>query len=235
MDIYRIADLNIGVKNHSDFTKKYMKDYLTDSADFDFTVEVTKEMIEKEKEIVVEPVSEPYYEITAILREICKVVLENFNGFFFHCSCLCYNNEAYVFTAPSGTGKSTHSRLWREFLKDKVTMINDDKPIVRMIDDVFYIYGTPWDGKHRISNNIKAPIKAIYYLHQSEENRVEKCDPISALSKLLSQTVLPDNKAVMNHLLDMLEKMVYTTNVYDLYCNISYDAVQAVLDSLKEN
>lgn len=235
MKIYRIADLNIGVKNHSDFTKKYMKDYLTDSADFDFTVEVTKEMIEKEKEIVTESVSEPYYEITAILREICKVVLENFNGFFFHCSCLCYNNEAYVFTAPSGTGKSTHSRLWREFLKDKVTMINDDKPIVRMLGDVFYIYGTPWDGKHRISNNIKAPIKAIYYLHQSEENRVEKCDPISALSKLLSQTVLPDNKAVMNHLLDMLEKMVYTTNVYDLYCNISYDAVQAVLDSLKEN
>lgn len=234
MDIYRIADLNIGVINHSDFTKKYMKDYLTECSDVDFTVEVTKEMIEKEKEIVVEPVSEPYYEITAILREICKVVLEEYNGFFLHCSCLCYNNEAYVFTAPSGTGKSTHSRLWREFLGEKVTMINDDKPIVRMIDDVFFIYGTPWNGKHRISNNIKAPIKAIYYLHQSQKNKVVKCDPISALTKILSQTVLPDSKVVMNHLLDMLEKLLLTTNVYDLYCNISYDAVKTALDSIEE-
>ena len=234
MDIYKIADLNIGVKNHSDFTKFYMKDYKVSNTEPDFVVEVTDEMIAYEKTVALEETPEKYYEITAVLRDICKKIVSDFDGFFLHCSCLMYKGEAYIFTAKSGTGKSTHTRLWREVLGEQVVMINDDKPIVRMIDGTFYIYGTPWNGKHGISNNIKAPIKAVYYLHQAKENKVERCDIISSLTKLLSQTVLPDSKAVMNNLLDMLEKMLSKTPVFDLYCNISHDAVHTVLDSTKE-
>ena len=234
MDIYRIADLNIGVENQSDFSKKYMKDYLISDASVDFVVSVNDAMIEYEKEIAVEKVPEPCYELTGILRYICEIILEKYNGFFLHCSCLMYEGNAIVFTAKSGTGKSTHARLWREHLGDKVTMINDDKPIVRYLNDEFIIYGTPWNGKHSISNNIKAPIKAIYYLHQAKENRVERCDPISSISKMLSQTILPDNKRIMNELLDMMEKLVCNVPMFDLYCNISDNAVYTVLDSLKE-
>lgn len=234
MDIYRIADIEIGIENHSEFTKKYLSEYKSDSTEAEFIVIVTEEMLNYEKEIAVEKTAEPYYEITAILRAICYVVLENYSGFFLHCSCLEYNGEAYVFTAKSGTGKSTHSRLWRKVFGEKVTMINDDKPIVRLIDDTFYIYGTPWNGKHNISNNIKVPIKSIFYLHQSKENKAVQCDPISAISKLLSQTVLPDNKASMNNLLTMLEKLISTTPMFDLFCNISEDAVYTALNSVSE-
>lgn len=234
MDIYRIAQLNIGVENHADFTKEYMKDYLAQSDYTDFTVTVTREMIENEKKISVEQVPDRYYEITAILRSVCKTILERYNGFFLHCSCLMYKGEAYVFTAKSGTGKSTHTRMWREIFKDEVVMINDDKPIVRLIDDTFYIYGTPWNGKHSISNNVKAPIKAIFYLHQAKENKVTKCDPLSSVAKLLSQTVLPDNKEVMNTLLELLDKLVAQSPMYDLQCNISHDAVYTALNSVKE-
>ncbi|MDO4748368.1 MAG: hypothetical protein Q4A12_04225 [Eubacteriales bacterium] len=234
MDIYRIADLNIEVKNHSEFTKNYLADYLTDELVADFSVTVTQEMIAHEKEIATEVVPEPYYEITAILRYICDVILSKYSGFFLHCSCLELNGEAYVFTAKSGTGKSTHAKLWREVFKDKVTMINDDKPIVRILDDKFYIYGTPWNGKHSISNNIKAPIKAIFYLHQADSNRAEMCDPVSAITKLLSQTVLPDNKEVMNKLLNMIEQLVSTTPMYDLYCTISEEAVHTAYNSVNE-
>ncbi len=234
MDIYKIADLNIGIENHREFTKQYMKEYLTDETHFDFSVSVNDEMIAYENSIAVEKAPEQYCELTAILRVICKKVVERYNGFFLHCSCLEYKGEAIVFTAKSGTGKSTHTRLWREMLKDEVTMINDDKPIVRLIDGTFYIYGTPWNGKHSLSNNIKAPIKAIYYLHQADQNRVTACDPISSISKVLSQTVLPDDKASMENLLSMTEKLVSTIPVFDLGCNISYDAVNTVLSSLKE-
>lgn len=234
MEIYRIADLNIGVENQCDFSKKYMKDYLVDVTDTDFVVSVTDSMIDYEKQIAIEKVPEQYYELTGILRCICEKILEEYNGFFLHCSCLLYEDKAIVFTAKSGTGKSTHARLWREILGDKVTMINDDKPIVRYIDGEFIIYGTPWNGKHSLSNNIKAPIKAIYYLHQAKENKVERCDPISSISKMLSQTILPDNKNIMNELLDMMEKLVCNVPMFDLYCNISEDAVHTVLDSLKE-
>ena len=234
MEIYRIADLNIGVKNQCDFSKKYMKDYLVDGTDTDFVVSVTDSMIDYEKQIAIEKVPEQYYELTGILRCICEKILEEYNGFFLHCSCLLYEDKAIVFTAKSGTGKSTHARLWREVLSDKVTMINDDKPIVRYIDGEFIIYGTPWNGKHSLSNNIKAPIKAIYYLHQAKENKVERCDPISSISKMLSQTILPDNKNIMNELLDMMEKLVCNIPMFDLHCNISEDAVHTVLNSLKE-
>ncbi len=234
MDIYKIAELYIGVENHSDFTKEYMKDYLADDEKPDFVVTVTKEMTDYEKVNAVEVVPEPYYELTSVLRVICHTIVEKYNGFFLHCSCLEYEGEAVVFTAKSGTGKSTHARLWREHLGDKVTMINDDKPIVRFIDGRFYIYGTPWNGKHSLSNNIKAPIKAIYYLHQAKENKVERCDPIPAISKLLSQTVLPNSKESMNSLLSMLEALLNATPMFNLYCNISENAVDAVLNSLKE-
>ena len=82
MDIYRIADLNIGVCNHSDFTKKYMKDYLTENAEPDFVVEVTDEMITYEKTVALEETPEKYYEITAVLREICKKIVSDYDGFF---------------------------------------------------------------------------------------------------------------------------------------------------------
>lgn len=234
MDIYKIADLNIGIENPSPFSKEYLKDYLSDDTAYDFSLRIKSDMIEYEKQVCEEKVPEPYYELTAILRSICATILERYNGFFLHCSSLEYEKGAYIFTAKSGTGKSTHARLWREVLGDKVTMINDDKPIVRLIDDTFYIYGTPWNGKHALSNNIKVPIKAIYYLTQAENNKCTACDSILAIGKLLSQTILPNDKSNMDKLLVMLEKLVLTTPMYDLECNISHDAVYTVLNSVKE-
>ncbi len=234
MDIYKIADLNIGVNNHSHFTKEYMKDYLSDSTTADFCVSITEDMIQHEKQLVRENIPDEYHELTAILRSICATILERYNGFFLHCSSLEYDGGAYIFTAKSGTGKSTHARLWREAFPDKVTMINDDKPIVRLIDGAFYVYGTPWNGKHSISNNIKVPIKAIYYLSQSENNKCTRCDSILAISKLLSQTILPDDSSNMDKLLSLLEELVLSTPMYDLECNISHDAVYTALNSTKE-
>ena len=233
MNIYRIADLDIGIETKFEFTKEYLKDYLTDTGNCDFEVIVTDDMIAFEKSIVVETLEEPYFEITAILRQICKVILEQYNGFFLHCSCFEFEGNAYVITARSGTGKSTHTRLLREYLGERITMINDDKPIVRFMDNKFYIYGTPWNGKHSISNNIKAPIKAVFYLNRSKENKVVKCDTVSSITKIISQTVLPDNKACMNILLDMLEKLVTTTSVYDLYCDMSQQAAMTTYNTIR--
>ena len=234
MEVYRIADLNIGIKTRFDFTKKYISEYLINDAEPQFTVCVTDEQIEYEKSVTPERISEPYYELTAILRVICNTILQQYNGFFFHCSCFEFDGNAYIFTAKSGTGKSTHTRLWREVYGDKITMINDDKPIVRLIDGKFYIYGTPWNGKHSISTNMKSPVKALFYLHQAKENKVVKTDQLSAMSKLLSQTILPDSKITMNILLDMIEKFVTDIPVFDLYCDISHDAVSTVYNVIKE-
>lgn len=234
MNIYRIADLDIGIETCSDFTKEYLKDYLTVADTYDFCISVTEQMLKYEASVAQDNAPEDYYEITAILRAICNIIVEKYNGFFLHCSCLEKDGEAYIFTAKSGTGKSTHARLWREVFRNNVTMINDDKPIVRFVDNKFYIYGTPWNGKHSISNNIKAPIKAIYFLSQAETNKCTKADTLTSVSKLLSQTVLPDNKSTMTKLLDMLESLCLNTTQFNLECNISHEAVLTAYNSIKE-
>lgn len=231
--IYRIADVNIEINPKYEFTKNYIADYITDGTP-QFTVEITQSDIEKEK-MFTKGLEEHYYEITAILRKICIEMLRNYDGLFFHCSCLDLDGKAYIFTAPSGTGKSTHTRLWKEYFGDRVTMINDDKPILRFIDGKFYAYGTPWNGKHNISTNIKSPVHAICVLQQDSENRIEKMDTVSALSLIIKQTLIPKQKGEMNKLLDLLEKLLICVPVYRMGCTISKQAVEVAYNTMKQD
>lgn len=235
MDIYRIADLYIGITTKSEKAREYLQDYLCFGAhDAQFCVAVTDDMIAYEKSIFTETVPEYYYEVTAILRFICDKVVSKYDGFFLHCSALMMDGKAFVFTAKSGTGKSTHASIWRKVFGDRVTMINDDKPIVRRIDGKFYVYGTPWNGKHHLSNNIKAPIGAVYFLSQSKENRVTKCDTLNSVTRLLAQTVLPDSKQNMDKLLDMLTELCSDIPMFCLECNMDDDAAFTAYNAIKE-
>ena len=237
MHVYRIAEMNIAVKARYDKTYEYMSDYLTDSADYELFIEPTDEMILHEKELGEEihgvPQTPYICEAVAVLRVICDYIIDK-KGFFLHCSCLRYKGEAIIFTAPSGTGKSTHASLWRKHFGDEVEMINDDKPLVREKDGRFVIYGTPWNGKHGIGANISAPIKAIVFLSQAPENHAEPIEPIQALSLLLQQTVLPSNRAQLSALLDMLGDLLDTVPTYRLECTISDEAVTTIHDMIYE-
>lgn len=231
MHVYRIAEMNIAVQARYEKTYEYMADYLVDSTDYELYIEPSDEMIQYELEMSEElhnrPQSMHICEAVAILRVICDYIIDR-GGFFLHCSCLSYNGEAIIFTAPSGTGKSTHTALWRRYFGDEVTMINDDKPLAREKDGRFYIYGTPWTGKHGIGNNINAPIKAIVFLSQAAENHAAPITPFEALGLILQQTVLPHDKAHLSTLLDMLGKLTETVPMYRLACNISDEAVQTI-------
>ena len=89
-----------------------------------------------------------------------------------HGSALCVDGQAVVFVAPSGTGKSTHARLWREVYGEQIWMINDDKPMLKIEGDQVLVYGTPWDGKHHLSRNASAPLKAMVHVKRSESNAI---------------------------------------------------------------
>lgn len=235
MKIYRIAEMNIAVKAKYEDTYRYMQDFLTDSQDYELYIEPTDEMIRYEAELGEEihgDAGSPYIcEAVAILRVICDYIIDK-GGFFLHCSCLKYKDEAIIFTAPSGTGKSTHSALWRRHFGDDVVMINDDKPLVREKDGRFYIYGTPWNGKHSIGNNTSAPIRSVVFLSQAPENKAEPISPIDAMALLLQQTVLPSNKAELSKLLDMLGRLVENIPMYRLGCTISDEAVTTIYQEI---
>ena len=121
--------------------------------------------------------------------------LSPYDALQLHGSAVCLDGEAYIFTAPSGTGKSTHTRLWRETFGDRVFMINDDMPYLRIFDDCVRAYGTPWNGKHHLGNSCSAPVKAIAWLRRDEENHIERLPKETAFAVLAQQTFrLPEKE-----------------------------------------
>ena len=115
--------------------------------------------------------------------------LLKFNGFYLHSSAVELDGKAYLFSGPSGMGKSTHTRLWQSVFGEKAQVFNDDKPALRRIDGKWYAYGTPWCGKDGINQNKKVPLAGICFLKRGEENKIRRLDPKEALPLLMSQTI----------------------------------------------
>ena len=235
MQNYRIADMIIGVEPRFDYTKRVLAEYAVDEGACELTVTVTDEMIEYEQDLNVKihgfRQSDALCESVAILRVLCDYIIRR-GGFFLHCSCLRYHDKAIIFTAPSGTGKSTHAALWKAHFGDEVEMINDDKPMVREENGSFVIYGTPWRGKHGRGTNTSAPIGAIFFLEQAPVNATEPVDNVTALSLLMQQTIIPTDRENVSDLLDMLGRLIEKTPMFRLKCTISDEAVVAALGAL---
>ena len=226
MPRYKIADVVFDAELLYGYTPELCKKYeYTGEEKSAFTAVITNEDIAYEKALAPE-YPESYLESLALFRKLCDYTLVNADGIIFHSSAIMVDGEAYLFTAPSGTGKSTHARLWREMLGEKVVMINDDKPIVRYVDGAFYVYGTPWNGKHRLDTNTRAKIKAICKIYQAKENKIEKANCQEMLITILNQTIRPTDIDKMDKLLEILDKMLTQVELYSLGCNISREAAE---------
>ena len=116
--------------------------------------------------------SDAYLETLAVYRKIADYLL-SCNTLLFHGSVIAVDGEGYLFTAKSGTGKSTHTRLWREYFGERAVMVNDDKPLLHITDSGMTAYGTPWDGKHRLSTNTAVPLKGICILTRDTTNHID--------------------------------------------------------------
>lgn len=235
MPRYKVADVIFDAELNYNYTVSLCKNYLyTGDEPSEFTAVVTMDDIKKEKELAPEA-SDAYLESLALFRKLCHYTLENKQGIIFHCSALMVDEKAYLFTAPSGTGKSTHARLWRELLGDKVKVINDDKPIIRYIDGEFYVYGTPWNGKHRLDTNTRAKIKAVCQIYQAKENVIQKVGASDMLMTVLNQTIRPSEMDNYDKLLDLIEKLLTKVNLYRLGCNISLEASKLAYETMSED
>ncbi len=231
---YKIADVVFDADIKYEYTATLCQDYLyTGSAEPQFTAIVTDADISHEKALAPE-FSDAYLESLALFRKLCDYCLSNCNGIIFHSSAVMVDGEAYLFTAPSGTGKSTHARLWRELLGDRAVMINDDKPIIRYIDGDFYVYGTPWRGKHRLGTNARAKIKAVCAIRQAKENVIEKASTGEMLVTVMNQTIRPTDITQMDKLLALVDKMLKRVKLYKLGCNISKEASEISFNAMSK-
>ena len=110
------------------------------------------------------------------------------SGFLLHSSAVVVDGKAYLFSAASGTGKSTHTQLWLDTFGDRAYMLNDDKPAIRYEDGAWYAYGTPWSGKYDISTNARVPLAGICFLKRGEENVIKPFTGSAAAFAFLEQT-----------------------------------------------
>ena len=165
--VYRFAELNIAVRSLFRDVHDYCAEFHTD-AEADFAVETSAEDIAFERTRAAasdaalgrpsRAYTDGYLEELAVYRKIAER-LPLYDTVLFHGSALAADGEGYLFTAPSGTGKSTHARLWRELLGDRVVMINDDKPLLRVTEEGVTVYGTPFRGKHGLGGDEQRSVK----------------------------------------------------------------------------
>ncbi|MBP3653966.1 MAG: hypothetical protein J6J04_00845 [Oscillospiraceae bacterium] len=174
---------------------------------------------------------DPYYEITALQRKIAERFFE-FSTLLFHGSVVALDGEAFLFTAKSGTGKSTHTRLWREVFGSRAVMINDDKPFLKINDDGVTVYGSPWNGKHRIGSNTSAPLKAICILERGTENHISEISAKEALPMLLQQSHRPMQMNMMPHYLDLIDQLSQKVRFYRLSCTMDPQAAVVAYEGM---
>lgn len=239
----RLADKNIRIRTVYEETASFCRNYaIPDAEEPDFEVCTQLEDIEQERlysrrtdELegrAPRPFSDAYLETLALYRKIAEKMPE-YGTFLFHGSCVAVDGMGYLFTAKSGTGKSTHSRLWRELLGDKAVMVNDDKPLIHIAEDgVAFACGTPWDGKHRLSTNMSVPLKAICILERSAENRIRKITKTEAMPMLIQQSYRPADPAALACTLKLLDRM--NVQFYRLGCNMDISAAELSYHTMKE-
>lgn len=235
MPVYTIADLNIDIQYSHKYIDTLCKNYLAENQNVsvDFSVKPIKEDVEKDRQVLDEQhYPTPYLESLSVYRQIARKILE-YNGIILHASVIEMDGVAFAFTAPSGTGKSTHCRLWLEAFPEKARIINGDKPLIRHIEDELYVYGTPWCGKENYNVNTKAPLKAICFLERGEENKIRQIDKNEALKKIFTQLLLPENREQSDSFFDMLTLICEKVNFYCLQCNMHIDAAKVAYEGMK--
>lgn len=171
-----------------------------------------------------------YLEQLALYRKIAEGLLPR-GILLFHGSTLAVDGKAYIFTAPSGTGKSTHRRLWQERFGSRAVVINDDKPLLSVTPRGIYAYGTPYGGKENLAVNEKAPLEGILVLHQAPENEIRPLSYLEAFPQLMNQAYRPRDPQGMIQTMDLVDKLSRLP-VFSLGCTISQEAVTLAYNAL---
>lgn len=153
-------------------------------------------------------------------------------GMMLHSSCVEKDGFAYLFSARSGTGKSTHTHLWLKNLTG-TRIINDDKPALILENGRWYACGTPFSGKTDENVNTRVPVRAIIFLHRSETNEVKRLKPIQAIGLLVEQTIKPSDRTLAEAMLTLADKLLQDVPIFSLGCNMNDDAPKVAYNEIE--
>lgn len=235
--IYRIADFNIDIAPIYGATAKILEPYLYEqhvTADFSVfatEVEIAEMDIEFEEFYGDTKHNAAYIERLVLHKKISDELLSR-DAFMMHGALIEYEGVGYMFTAQSGTGKTTHVELWKKVFGNDVHIVNGDKPFLRIIDGEIYGYGTPWCGKEGYNINTRVKLSKLCFLARGEENSIGNISEIEAISRLMSQVQIADSRD-LGAQLSMLDVLVSQCDMYLLKCNMDAEAATVAYNGMK--
>lgn len=238
---YKIADRVVEIHSLYYEVHTYCAGYQTDeTAEYSVTVSQEDIAFEREKSACEDKLQgiparhfpDSYLEKLAVYRKIAEQMTA-FDTILFHGSCIAVDGMGYLFTAKSGTGKSTHTQLWREYFGDRAVMVNDDKPLIHIGANDVTVYGTPYNGKHRLGNNLAVPLKAICILTRADENHIEPLSAQQAYPMLVQQVYRSADRVKMMKTLRLIDTLTGQVSFYRLGCNMNLSAAKVAFEGMQ--
>lgn len=235
--IIRVAGVNIQIIHQYRDVRKDFADYIIDAdeTDPDISISVSSHELFREMDGSIFSylfLNRSAAESVCLYRKMC-LQLGKYDAFLIHASAVEYNGQAYLFSGPSGIGKSTHASLWKQVYGEAVHIINDDLPVVRRMDDGWYVFGSPRTGKRRIGENRSCKLQAIAFLEQSMHNEMRTIDAGKSLTLLMQQVLRPKNTAEMDHLLQLISLFLTDIPQFMLYCRPDTEAVELARETME--
>lgn len=224
----RLAGVNVGIDNINDLTPR-LEGWITDAAP-DFTVNTLG--VEMKAEDERRGLSQQYLEFICIYRHIAEQ-LPAWDAFVCHGAVVAMDGRAYLFAAPSGTGKTTHTQLWLRRFEGRAWILSGDKPILRRTPEGFLACGTPWRGKEEYGVNAELPLQGICVLSRGKENRIEPAKPADMFRFLSKQVYFPSDGARLERLLTLLDALCTQVPTWSLRCNMDPEAAEVAWEAMR--
>jgi len=238
----KIAGHTAAVTSLFESTPQYFRPYLTEDP-AEFSVTVTKEDIAFEQADLLEEArrdgfkprvfTDPFLERATIQRAFGEYLFD-FGILLFHGSSVAVDGEGYLFTAHSGTGKSTHTRLWMREFGDRAVMVNDDKPFLQLTDSGVILHGSPWSGKHGLDSNLAVSLKGLCILERGKENAIWPISPEEVLPMLQKQAYQPMDTEKEPQFINMVKTLSVSVPLWKMACNQDPEAAQIAFSAMHQ-
>jgi len=215
---YRIANIVVSMSCFGR-TQRQAIPYLNEGCNPDIVIDSDWKQLKGKKPYLSDEDCEYICTGASFYRQLLK-----FDGLMLHSSAVVVDNRAYLFSAKSGTGKSTHTKLWLDQFGDRAFILNDDKPALRLEKGIWYAYGTPWSGKYDISVNAKVPLAGICLIYRSDKNTISPFVGPKAIFALLEQTLRPTDPVLRGKLMELLDNLMTTVPIWKMGCNMDPEA-----------
>ena len=231
--VYSFADFKVEYESIRPKMQILCEDYIS-SGEPDLVMKITDLDIEYERAAAENEFSVGYLETIAFYRKLGEW-LPTKNAFVMHSALFDVDGVGIAFAAHSGTGKTTHMRLWQELLGDKLKIVNGDKPVVRFFDnepDTPYGYGTPWCGKEHMGCNSRTVIKHICFIERAEENSCEPMKSTEVIDLILNQVYMPQNPMAVISTMQLVDRLLKSCKIWKIKCNMDISAAETAYNKI---